>query len=111
MENKLPITSNDDLIQMIKEGYFFNFCIGFALNKGFKDAIKERKEVSFMVGDYQVKFIPDSMCFELSYKLYFARVIMAHYHGVEFVGDSEEEVIAELLAEFEKELLTKHSEQ
>lgn len=95
--------SNEELRQMIKDGYFFNFCLGFALNKGFRDAIKDKKEVSFSVGDYEVKFVRSTIRFELCHKIYFARIIHAYYHGAEFIGD-EEEVINELLSEFEKEL-------
>jgi basic membrane lipoprotein Med (substrate-binding protein (PBP1-ABC) superfamily) len=102
METEI-ITSNEELRQMIKDGYFFNFCVGFALNKGFRDAIKDKKEVSFMVGDYEVKFVPDSIHFQLCHKIYFARIIHAYYQGAQFIGNDEEEVIAELLAEFDKE--------
>jgi hypothetical protein len=103
METEI-ITPNEELRQMIKDGYFFGFCVASALNKGFRDAIKEKKEVVFMVGDYEVKFVPDQLHFELCHKIYFARIIHADYHGATFIGDDEEEVIAELLAEFDKEI-------
>lgn len=103
METEI-ITSNEELKQLIKDGYFFNFCIAFALNKGFRDAIKEKKEVTFSVGDYEVKFDAAQMCFILTHKEYFARIIHAYYQEVVFIGDSEDEVINELLTEFEKEL-------
>lgn len=98
------ITSNEELKQLVKDGYFFNFCIAFALNKGYRDAIKEKKEVNFSVGDYDVKFDAGSMCFILSHKIYFARIITAYYQEVVFIGDNEDEVINELLTEVEKEL-------
>lgn len=98
------ITSNEELLELVKGGYFFNFCIAFALNKGFKDAIKEKKEVKFSVGDYDVIFSHTDMCFVLSHKIYFARIITAYYDGVNFIGDDENEVINELLTEFEKEI-------
>ena len=99
------ITSNDELKQLVKDGYIFNFCIAFALNKGFRDAIKENKEVTFTVGDYDVKFVEKKMCFTLIHKIYFARIISANYHEVFFIGKNLDEVIADLLAEVEKELL------
>lgn len=98
------ITSNEELLELVKGGYFFNFCIAFALNKGFKDAIKEKKEVKFSVGDYDVIFSHTDMCFMLSHKIYFARIITAYYDGVNFIGYDENEVINELLTEFEKEI-------
>ena len=96
--------SNEDLEQMIKDGYFFNFCCGFAINKGFKDEFKNGKPVEFMVGDYEVKFLHKETQFQINHKEYFARMILASYHGVHFIGDDEQEVINELLAEFKKEL-------
>ena len=98
------IISNEELVELVKGGYFFNFCVGFALNKGYRDAIKEKKEVAFSVGDYDVKFNGEQMDFTLTHKIYFARVIVADYFGVTYVGDNEEEVISDLLAELEKEL-------
>jgi len=104
MENeKEIITSNEELRQMIKDGYFFAFCCAFALNKGHRNAIKEKREVEFTVGDYAVKFFPATAHFELNHKIYFARIIHAYYHGAEFIGNDEAEVIDELLTEFEKE--------
>lgn len=105
MEKEI-ITPNAELSELIKGGYFFAFCCAFVLNKGFKDAIKSKKEISFSVGDYEVKFIPDPTHFELVHKTYFARIIHAYYQNVMFIGDNEKEVIDELLTEFEKELKT-----
>ena len=79
------------------------FCVAFALNKGFKNVIEEKKNMDFMVGDYKVTFKPDEMAFYLNHKIYFARMIQAYYGGAHFIGDSEEEVINELLIELEKE--------
>lgn len=98
------ITSNEELKQLVKDGYFFNFCIAFALNKGYRDAIKEKIKVSFSVGDYEVEFNAEQMCFILTHKVYFARIIHAYYQEVIFVGDNEDDVISELLTELEKEL-------
>lgn len=97
-------TSPDELLQLVKDGHFFNFCIAFALNKGYRDAIKEKKEVKFSVGDYEVEFNHEQMCFVLCHKIYIARIIHAYYQEVVFVGDDEQEVIGELLAEAIKEL-------
>ena len=102
MENEI-ITSHDELVTLVKGGYFFNFCIATALNKGYRDTIKEKKEVKFMVGDYEVVFNYKKMCFLLTHKIYFMRIITAYHDGVVFVGDKEEEVINELLTELEKE--------
>jgi hypothetical protein len=99
------ITSNADLIQLVKDGLFFNFCVAFALNKGHRDAMKkEESELSFSVGDYEVKFDKKQMCFILIHKIYFARIITAYYQEVVFIGNNEDEVIADLLIEVEKEL-------
>lgn len=98
------ITTHDELVKLVKGGYFFNFCIATALNKGYRDTIKEKKEVKFTVGDYEVVFEPKEMCFVLTHKIYFARIITAYYNEVVFIGDNEEEVINELLTELEKEL-------
>lgn len=103
MATETIITSHDEMVELVKGGYFFNFCIAFALNKGYRDAIKEKKEVKFSVGDYDVVFEAKGMCFVLSHKTYFARIITAYYNEVVFVGDNEEEVINELLTELEKE--------
>lgn len=99
------ITSDKELIELVEGGFFFNFCVGFALNKGYKNAIKEKKEVKFSVGDYDVEFDNKSWTFILSHKVYFARIITAHYDGmVQFVGDDENEVINDLLTEVKKEI-------
>lgn len=100
METTEIITSNEELKQLVKDGCFFNFCIAFALNKGYRDAIKEKKEVTFSVGDYEVKFDAKQMCFTLIHKIYIARIITAYYQEVV----NEDEVIADLLAEVEKEV-------
>ena len=39
MSKTISIT-NDELKEMIKEGYFFNFCCGVAINKGFANVIR-----------------------------------------------------------------------
>lgn len=103
MEKEL-ITTNDELKQLIKDGLIFQFCVAFALNKGFKDAMKEKKEVKFSVGDYDVVFDADKMCFDFSQKMYFGKMIMTYYDHSVFIGDSEEDLINELLTELEKEL-------
>lgn len=90
-------------MDFIKNGYFFNFCLSVALNKGFKDVMKEKKEVAFAVGDYNVKFDYEKMCFELIHKIYIFRIIHAYYNEVVFIGQTEEEVINDLSVEFEKE--------
>lgn len=95
--------SHNEMVELVKGGYFFNFCVAFALNKGYRDAIKEKKEVKFSVGDYNVEFKADEMYFELCHKKYFARIINAHYNEVVFIGNDEDEVIKELLTELEKE--------
>lgn len=102
MSKTISIT-NDELKEMIKEGYFFNFCCGVAINKGFANVIRDKKECVFSVGEYDVKFVPETIHFELNHKVYFARIIHAHYHGVEFIGNDEQEVIQELMTEFERE--------
>jgi len=98
------ITTSEELIQLVKDGHFFNFCIALALNKGYKDAMKEKKEVAFTVGDYDVKFDTEQMCFTLTHKVYFARIITAYYQEVYFIGDNEQEVIGDLLLNLQKEL-------
>ena len=103
-------TSNDELRQLVKDGHFFQFCLAFAVNIGYRDAIKEKKEVTFTVGDYEVKFDHKRMLFDLSHKVYVARVIHAYYQEVVFVGDNEDEVIGDLLAELEKEIATPSNE-
>lgn len=99
------ITSNDDLKTLVKDGCFFQFCIASALNKGYKDALKEKQKVSFNVGDYEVNFDTEQMCFIFTHKIYFARIIHAYYQEVVFIGDDENEVINDLLKELEKELI------
>ena len=101
------ITPNEELIQLVKDGHFFMFCIAFALNKGYRDAMKKKDEVKFTVGDYEVKFDTKEMCFVLNHKVYFARIITAYYQDVIFIGDNEDEVINDLLKELEKELKEK----
>lgn len=98
------IISNEDLEQMIKDGYFFNFCCGFAINKGFKDEFKNGKPIEFMVGNYKVEFLHKETQFKINHKEYFARMILAGRNGFHFVGDNEEEAINELLVEFKNEL-------
>lgn len=41
------ITSPDTLRHLVKDGHFFNFCCAVALNKGYKDAMKNKEPVSF----------------------------------------------------------------
>jgi hypothetical protein len=48
-------------------------------------------------------FSKEEMCFTLTHKIYFARVIMAYYHECVFIGYSEEEVINDILVELKKE--------
>jgi hypothetical protein len=103
MEEEI-ITSNDELITLIKGGHFFHFCIALAIKLGYRDTIKEKKEVKFSVGDYNVMFSHSETCFVLTHKIYFARIITAYYNEVVFIGDDEDEVINELLTEFEKEI-------
>lgn len=96
-------TPHDELAMMIKSGYLFTFCAAFALNKGYRNALKEKQEVKFMVGDYEVTFDPEKPCFILSHKVYIFRIITAYLGESFFVGDDENEVINDLLAELEKE--------
>ena len=99
------ITSPDELRQLVKDGLFFNFCVAFGLNKGFKDAMKARTEVKFSVGDYEVTFKQIPMHFELIHKVYFARIITTYANGeTVFIGDDENEVIEDVMKELEKEL-------
>lgn len=102
-DNEL-ITPNDELIQLAKDGHFFNLCIAFALNKGHRNAIKEKKEVKFSIGNYEVAFNHDKVYFTLNHKVYFARIINAHFQESIFIGDDENEVIADVVAEVENEL-------
>lgn len=102
--NENEITSNDELRQLVKDGQFFQFCVYYALNKGFKDIMKEQKEVIFDVGNYRIKFDYNQMCFVLIHKIYFARIITAFINGVAFIGTDENDVINDLSVELEKEL-------
>lgn len=102
MENFI---TNEDLEKLIKDGHFFGFCVGFALNKGYRNAIREKNEVKFTVGEYNVSFDHAQMCFVLTHQNYFARIITAYYTEVIFIGDDEKEVINDLLAEFQKEFV------
>ena len=99
------INNIEELKQLVKDGCFFNVCIVFALNKGYRDVMKEKEEVIFSIGDYNVKFDAGNMHFILSHKIYFARIIIAYYQEVVFMGNNEDEAIAELLTEVEKEVL------
>ena len=101
------ITSPDELLKLVKGGLFFNFCVAFALNKGYRNAIKEKKEVNFSIGNYDIRFEHSKMCFILIHKIYFARIITAYFNEVVFIGDNEDEVINELLTELQKELEVK----
>jgi hypothetical protein len=96
------ITSKEELLNLIKGGHFFAFCVGLAINLGYKNAIKEKKEVKFSVGDYDVIFDHSNMSFVFSHKIYICRIITAYYDGIYFIGDDEDEVISELLIEAEK---------
>ena len=96
------MTTHEELIKLVKGGYFFHFCLAFAVNKGFLDVIKEKKEVKFSVGDYDVVFEPKGMSFTLTHKIYFARIITTYQNHSIFIGEDEEEVINELLIELEK---------
>src|SRR3990167_6471204 len=85
MSDTQIVTSHDELVKFVKDGHFFMFCVAFALNKGFKNVIEEKKNMDFMVGDYKVTFKPDEMAFYLNHKIYFARMIQAYYGGAHFV--------------------------
>lgn len=95
--------TNNELKQMIKEGNFFGFCCGVAINKGFKNVIKDRKDCVFSIGKYEVRFIPKPIHFELNHKIYIFRIIHAYYFESHFIGDNEDEVINDLITEFEYE--------
>lgn len=97
------ITPHDEMVTLTKEGNFFGLCVAMALNKGFRNVMKNGGEVKFSIGDYDVEFKKDGMCFILSHKIYFARIISTNPNGSHFVGDDEDEVINEVLAELEKE--------
>lgn len=96
--------SNEELLQMVRDGLFFNFCCGMAMNLGFRDVMKSDVEVKFQVGGYDVRLEKDNCCFVLTHREYVFRIITAYYGEVVFIGTSEEEVITELLEEAEKEL-------
>lgn len=96
--------TNEEIREFIKDGYFFNACCAVAINKGFSQVIRDKKICQFSIGDYNVKFNPEITAFELGHKIYFARIIHAHYSGVHFIGDNEQEVIDELLIEFDREV-------
>ncbi len=102
METEI-ITPHEELVKLVQSGNFFEFLVATALNKGYRNTIKEKKEVKFTVGDYEVAFDAEKMCFILSHKIYFARIITAYYGEVVFIGDNEDEVINDLLTELEKE--------
>lgn len=100
-------TTHNELVELVKQGRFFSFCVAFALNLGYENVLKEKKDVKFSVGDYDVEFSRKDLCFTLSNKVYFARIIQAYLStdgGEEtvFIGNDEQEVISELLAELEK---------
>lgn len=97
------ITSHDDMMTLAKEGNFFGLCVAIALNKGFKKVMINGGEVKFAIGDYDVEFKKDGMCFILSHKIYFARIISTDPNGSHFIGEDEDEIINEVLTELEKE--------
>lgn len=97
------ITTHDELVKLVKDGNFFGLCVSIALNKGYKDVIKARQEVKFNIGDYEVKFNGEQMCFEICHKIYFARILVADFHGTNFIGDDIEEVKTDILTELKKE--------
>lgn len=97
--------TNEELIKLIQDGHFFYFCVAFALNKGYRDPIKEKKEVKFAVGDYDVTLDHRQMCFILINRIYIFRVIHAYHQEVVFIGQTEKEVINELLTELQKEFV------
>lgn len=96
------ITNKEELISLIKEGNFFLFCVLCAINLGFKDAVKNKQQVAFSVGDYYVTFDPVSSTFTLSHQVYIARIIIAGYHESVFIGENFEEVAEDVLLEFNK---------
>lgn len=51
-----------------------------------------------------MRFEPKEICFVLSHKIFFARMITAFYNQSVFFGQNEEEVINELCTELEKEI-------
>lgn len=103
MKNNELITTHDDMVKLTKEGNFFVLCVAMALNKGFKSVMRSGGEVKFTIGDYDVEFKKDGMCFILSHKIYFARIISTGPNGSHFIGEDEDEIIKEVLTELEKE--------
>lgn len=102
METEI-ITSHDDLVKFVKDGSIFQFCVAFALNKGYKNVFKEKKEVKFTVGDYDVCFDPEHMNFKLVHRVYFLRIIQASFQQTYFTGYEFKDAMNDLLAELEKE--------
>lgn len=98
------IISKEEMLQMVKDGFFFNFCCGMALNLGYTNIAEPDVDVSFRVGGYDVGFEKENCCFVLHHREYPFRIITAYINQVVFIGTSEEEVISELLEEAEKEL-------
>ena len=96
--------SNEELLQMVEDGFFFNFCAGMAINLGYTNIGASDVNVNFKVGEYGVRFEKENCCFILQHREYIFRIITAYINQVVFMGTSEEEVISELLAEAEKEL-------
>lgn len=96
--------SNDELLQMVREGLFFNFCAGMAINLGYTNIGAPGVNVEFRVGGYDVRFEKDNCCFVLQHREYIFRIITAYINQVVFVGTSEDEVISELLEEAKNEL-------
>jgi hypothetical protein len=100
-------TTHNELVELVKQGRFFSFCVSFALNLGYEDVLNEKKDVKFSVGDYDIEFSRKDLCFTLSNRVYFARIIQAYLasdgEGTVFIGNDEQEVIDELLAELEKD--------
>lgn len=98
--------SKEELLQMVRDGFFFNFCCGMAMNLGYTKISKfGEDDVSFKVGGYDVRFEKGNCCFVLHHREYPFRIITAYINQVVFIGTSEEEVIQELLEEAEKELI------
>lgn len=97
------ITPYDELVKLIKDRATFYFCMAFALNKGLKADIREKKEITFTVGDYEVTLNYEQSCFILIHKIYFLRIVHAYLDQTVFTGTKEEEVINDLLFELAKE--------
>lgn len=101
---EILLTTYDELVELIKSGDIFGFCIAFALNKGYRDAMTKKEQVAFKVGSYEVSFDHKKMCFCLSHDTYIFRVMIANFHGTTFIGaEDDSEVINQLLTELEKE--------